>query len=156
MSLKIGANAPSFSLPDQDGKPHSLSDYKGQWVLVYFYPKDDTPGCTKEACAIRDNFPKFKKMAAVVLGISKDSVNSHRKFADKHQLPFTILSDENHEVLKKYDAWGEKSFMGKVFMGIKRISFLIDPNGKIAKIYPKVKPETHADEVLADLKLMQK
>lgn len=154
--LKENSKAPDFSLPDQDGKLHKLSDYKGKWVLVYFYPKDDTPGCTTEACTLRDNLPHFKTSKAVILGISKDSPASHKKFADKYGLPFTLLSDEDHKVLEKYGVWGEKSFMGKVFMGIKRISFLISPEGKIAKAYPKVKPAEHAAEVLKDIEALTK
>jgi peroxiredoxin Q/BCP len=153
MKLSIGQKAPEIKLPDQDGREHRLSDYKGQWVLVYFYPKDDTPGCTKEACMLRDTFPDFKKLKAVVLGVSKDSVKSHKKFADKYKLPFTILADENKEVLQAYGAWGKKKFMGREYDGIFRMSFLIDPQGKIANIYEKVKPAEHAAEVLADLKL---
>lgn len=152
MKLKVGAIAPDFSLRDQDNTIHTLSQYQGKWVLVYFYPKDDTPGCTTEACSLRDNLPHFKTTEAVILGVSKDSVESHKKFADKYGLPFTILSDPDHKTLKKYDAWGEKSFMGKLFIGVKRCSYLIDPSGKIAKIYPKVQPAKHASEVLEDLK----
>lgn len=151
MKLKIGQSAPNFTLPDQNGKDHKLSDYKGSWVLVYFYPKDDTPGCTKEACSIRDNFPKFKKSKAIVLGVSVDSVKSHAKFAEKYDLPFILLSDEDKKVVKKYGVWAKKKFMGKEYMGTVRTSFLIDPAGKIAKIYEKVNPETHAEEVLKDL-----
>lgn len=150
--LQVGKAAPAFSLPDQQGQKHNLKDYKGSWVLVYFYPTDDTPGCTKEACAIRDNLPDFKKLKAVVLGISKDTVVSHKKFADKYKLNFTILADPEHKVIESYGAWQEKKFMGKTYMGTVRSSVLIDPSGKIAKLYPKVKPETHADEVLEDLR----
>ncbi len=152
MKLKIGQLAPNFALSDQTGKTHKLSDYKGSWVLVYFYPKDDTPGCTKEACSIRDNFPKFTKSKAIVLGISVDSVKSHDKFAKKYKLPFTLLADEKKEVVKKYRVWAKKKFMGREYMGTLRTSFLIDPSGKIAKIYEKVNPEIHAEEVLEDLK----
>ena len=126
--LKIGDKAPVFGLLDQNGKTHSLAEYKGQWVLLYFYPKDDTPGCAKEACAIRDNFPDFKKLKAVVFGISADSVKSHKKFADKYNLPFTILSDEDKKVVRKYGVWGKKKFMGREYMGIFRASFLIVPS----------------------------
>ncbi len=149
--LKTGQKAPAIKLPDQNGEVHELKDYAGQWVLVYFYPKDDTPGCTKEACALRDNFPKFKKLKAVVLGISADSVKKHEKFAAKYELPFTLLADENKEVVEKYGVWAEKSMYGRKYMGILRTSFLIDPAGKIAKIYEGVKPELHAEEVLEDL-----
>lgn len=150
--LKIGTKAPELNLPDQSGKIHKLSDYAGKWILLYFYPKDDTPGCTKEACGLRDNFPAFKKMKAVILGVSADSSVKHAKFADKYDLPFTLLSDEKKEVLEKYGVWAKKKFMGREYMGILRTSFLIDESGKIAKIYENVKPEAHAEEVLKDLK----
>ncbi|MDO8492686.1 MAG: thioredoxin-dependent thiol peroxidase [bacterium] len=164
--LKKGNKAPEFSLPDQNSKIHSLKDYLGKWVLVYFYPKDDTPGCTKEACAIRDDYSSFKKIKAVVLGISVDNVKSHAKFVKKYKLPFTLLSDENKEVVKKYGVWQKKKFMparrslgaggGREYMGTLRNSFLINPEGKIAKIYEKVVPELHGKEVLADLKELSK
>lgn len=150
--LKINTKAPDFSLPDQNGKMHNLPDYRGKWVLVYFYPKDDTPGCTKEACSIRDNWPKFEKLDCVVLGISVDSVKSHGKFSDKYKLPFILLADEKKEVVKKYGAWQKKNFMGKSYMGIKRISYLINPKGIVVKVYNDVKPAEHADEVLTDIK----
>lgn len=150
--LKIGDLAPDFTLPDQSGKPHSLKAERGNWVLLYFYPKDDTPGCTTEACALRDNFPKFKKLGVSVFGVSVDKVKSHAKFADKYDLPFTLLADEDKTLVKAYGVWGKKKFMGREYMGTKRWSFLIDPKGKIAKIYQDVKPATHAEEVLADLK----
>ncbi len=152
---KIGAAAPAINLPDQNNKKHKLSDYKGKWVLIYFYPKDDTSGCTAEACAIRDSFPKFGKLKAEVLGISIDSVTSHKKFADKYKLPFTLLSDEDKIVVEKYGVWGEKSMYGRKYFGTNRTSFLVDPNGKIVRIYEKVKPAEHADQVLADLKELQ-
>ncbi|TSC73554.1 MAG: peroxiredoxin Q/BCP [Parcubacteria group bacterium Gr01-1014_70] len=152
MEPATGTKASNFTLPDQNGNIHTLSDYKGQWVLLYFYPKDDTPGCTKEACGMRDVFPKFKKMDAVVFGISADSVMRHKKFAEKYKLPFILLSDENKDIIKAYGVWAKKKFMGREYMGIVRTSFLIDPKGKIAKIYEKVKPETHAEEVLQDLR----
>ncbi|TSC83042.1 MAG: peroxiredoxin Q/BCP [Parcubacteria group bacterium Gr01-1014_19] len=141
-----------FELPDQNGKIHKLSDYNGQWVLVYFYPKDDTPGCVKEACAIRDNFPEFQKLGIQVFGISSDSEKSHFKFVEKYTLPFTLLSDEKRITIKRWGAWAEKRFMGRSYMGTLRMSFLIDPTGKVAKKYDRVKPEVHAEEVLADLK----
>ncbi len=147
-----GSTAPAFTLPDQEGKMHSLADYAGTWVLVYFYPKDDTPGCTIEACAIRDQFKDFSSIGAVVLGISTDSVASHRKFASAYELPFTLLADEHKEIVGRYGVFGEKKFMGKTYMGTTRASFLIAPDGTIAKVYPKVKPEQHAAEVVADLK----
>ncbi|TSC90526.1 MAG: peroxiredoxin Q/BCP [Parcubacteria group bacterium Gr01-1014_2] len=152
MKLKEKQIAPDFKLPDQDGKIHKLSDYRGRWVVLYFYPKDNTPGCTKEACAIRDSFPAFEKLKAKVLGVSVDSVVSHKKFAEKFSLPFTLLADEKKEVVKKYGVWGKKRFMGKEYDGTYRTSFLIDPNGKIVKIYENVKPEIHAEEVLDYLK----
>lgn len=154
--LEVGKKAPAFTLPDQNGKTHKLSDYKGKWVLIYFYPKDDTPGCTKEACGIRDTFPAFKKMDAIVLGVSKDSPAKHQKFIEKYDLPFTLLADEETTMIDAYGAWKEKSMYGKTFMGIQRISYLIDPTGTVAKVYPKVKPEQHAQEVLEDLEELQK
>ena len=147
-----GTRAPEFSLPDQEGKTHSLSDYAGKWVLLYFYPKDATPGCTIEACALRDQFADFEKAGAVVLGVSTDSVASHEKFARTHELPFPLLADPNKEVVGRYGVFGEKKFMGRTYMGTQRASFLIGPDGIIRTVYPKVKPETHATEVLADLK----
>ena len=152
IKLKVGDKAPAFELPDQNGVARSLAEYKGKWILLYFYPKDDTPGCTKEACSIRDNFPNFKKLKAVVFGISANSVKSHKKFADKYELPFVILSDEDKKVVKKYNVWGKKKFMGREYMGIFRASFLIDPSGRIARIFEKVDPETHARDVLEELK----
>ncbi len=156
MNLKVGNKAPQFSLADQDNKTHSLKDYTGQWVLLYFYPKDDTPGCTKEACSFRDNLPKFKKLKAVVFGVSADSVSKHKKFADKYKLPFTLLADEDKKMINAYGVWQMKKFMGREYMGIARTSFLIDPEGKIAKIYEGVKPEAHPEEVLSDLKALTK
>jgi peroxiredoxin Q/BCP len=150
--LKIGSKAPAFNLPDQFGETHKLRDYADQWVLLYFYPKDDTPGCTVEACSIRDNWGAFKKAGVMVLGLSVDPVKKHKKFAEKYDLPFTLLSDEGKQTVKDYGVWGEKKFMGRTYLGIKRWSFLIDPKGKIAKIYEDVKPSEHAAEVLTDLK----
>ncbi|MGH7175695.1 MAG: thioredoxin-dependent thiol peroxidase [Minisyncoccia bacterium] len=153
---QAGEKAPEFTLQDQDGKEHSLKDYRGKWVLLYFYPKDDTPGCTIEACAIRDQFKDFTKIGAVVLGCSTDSVASHKKFVEAYTLPFTLLSDPNKEVVGEYGVFGEKKFMGKTYVGTMRTSFLIDPDGKIAKVYEHVKPPTHAAEVIADLKSLKK
>ncbi len=150
--LKVGQLAPAFTLPDQDGVAHTLKDYKGQWVLIYFYPKDDTPGCTKEACALRDEFPAFGKLKAKIFGVSADTVASHKKFATKYKLPFTLLADPEKTMMESYGVWQKKKFMGREYLGIVRSSFLIDPEGKIVKIYEKVNPLTHADEVLADLK----
>mgnify|MGYP000271127886 CR=1 FL=1 len=154
--MKLGTKAPEINLPDQDAKHHKLSHYKGQWVLIYFYPKDDTQGCTTEACTLRDNFPKFGDLKVKILGISVDSVASHKKFADKYKLPFTLLADENKQVVEKYDVWAEKSMYGRTYFGTLRSSFLVDPNGKIVRIYEKVKPAEHAEQVLADLKILQK
>jgi peroxiredoxin Q/BCP len=154
MALKIGERAPDFTLSDQKGTQHTLSAYRGNWVLIYFYPKDDTPGCTKEACAFRDTFPEFETLKMPVFGISTDSVKSHEKFAVKYQLPFTLLADEQKEVVQLYGVWGKKKFMGKEYDGTHRMSFLIDPEGKIAKIYDKVKPEGHAEEVLSDVRAL--
>lgn len=153
MIPKTGTIAPDFTLPDQSGGSHTLSSYQGKWVLLYFYPKDDTPGCTKEACAIRDADPDLSSLGAVVLGVSADSVSSHKKFAEKYNLMFPLLADENKEVVNAYGVWGVKKFMGREYEGIMRTSFLINPEGVIAKVYEGVKPETHATEVLADLKV---
>jgi peroxiredoxin Q/BCP len=147
----VGAKAPAWVLFDQDGQQRSFSDYKGSWAVLYFYPKDDTPGCTKEACSFRDNLPKFKKMDAVILGVSVDTVKAHAKFVEKYELPFTLLSDVDKQVVKAYGVWGKKKFMGREYLGITRTSFLIDPQGKIAKVYENVKPQTHAEEVLDDI-----
>lgn len=151
MTLSVSDTAPDFTVPDQNGTQHTLSHYQGRWVLLYFYPKDDTPGCTKEACMIRDTFPRFENLHVDVFGVSKDSVESHKKFADKYDIPFPLLSDEEGIALNAYGVWKEKKMMGKTFMGIVRSSFLIDPDGIIKKIYAKVKPEVHAEEVLSDL-----
>jgi thioredoxin-dependent peroxiredoxin len=150
--MKVGQHAPDFTLSDQDGTEHTLSHYKGSWVLVYFYPKDDTPGCTKEACVLRDALPNLKALDTVVFGISGDSVKSHKKFAEKYELPFTLLADENKKVIQQYGVWGQKQMMGRTYMGVKRTSFLIDSQGKIVKIYESVKPDRHAEEVINDLK----
>jgi peroxiredoxin Q/BCP len=141
-----------FTLLDQDGIERSLHDYSGKWVVLYFYPKDDTPGCTTEACNFRDSFHELEAKGVVVIGISKDSVASHKKFADKYGLKFPLLSDPDHAVIEKYSAWGEKKFMGKVFLGILRMTYLIGPAGNIIKTYEKVNPTVHASEILSDLK----
>lgn len=146
--------APLFCLVDENNKKHCLTDYKGQWILLYFYPKDDTPGCTQEACQFRDSWAEFKKLNAVVLGVSGDSIQSHVKFKQKFNLPFPLLSDPGREVMKSFDVLGEKSMFGKKFIGIKRESFLINPKGEIAKHYTHVKPAIHAEQVLRDLELM--
>lgn len=153
--IKIGNLAPDFKTIDQNEKTHKLSDYRGEWVLLYFYPKDDTPGCTKEACAIRDMMPDFKKLKLQVFGVSVQNAKSHKKFADKYDLPFTLLVDEDQKIVNKYGVWGKKKFMGREYMGTMRTSFLINSKGKVAKIYENVKPDTHAGEVLEDLKKLK-
>ena len=147
----IDRSAPEFSLLDQNGHPCALADFLGKWVVLYFYPKDDTPGCTKEACGFRDGFARFKRRGVVVLGISADSVKKHAKFVEKYELPFLLLADEQKTVVEQYGVWVKKKFMGREYMGILRTTFLIDPAGKIAKIYENVKPEGHAEEVLAEV-----
>ena len=148
---KVGEIAPDFSLPDQTGTAHKLSDYLGHFVLLYFYPKDDTPGCTTEACSIRDNFSALTEKGIKVLGVSTDSVKSHLKFDQKYNLEFTLLADAEKEVVNQYGVWGEKTFIGRKYLGTNRVSFLIDPTGKIIQVYPKVDPETHVQEVLKDI-----
>lgn len=152
MALKVGDRAPSFKLKNQDGEIISLTELKGKPVVLYFYPKDDTPGCTKEACNFRDEFPRFGKMRAEIIGISTDSVESHKKFATKYKLPFNLLADEKKEVVEKYNVWKEKNMYGKKYMGIERTTFIIDANGKIARIFPKVKVDEHNKEVMEALK----
>jgi len=147
----VGASAPDIVLPDQDGDTHALAKLRGKWVLVYFYPRDDTPGCTVEACGMRDAWAAFGKAGIAVFGISADSTKSHARFAKKFSLPFPLLADEQKSVVNAYGAWGKKKFMGREFDGILRQSFLVDPKGKIAKVYAKVKPDGHAAEVLADV-----
>jgi len=144
--------APSFRLPDQTGKVHTLAMYKGKWVVLYFYPKDDTPGCTKEACSFRDMSTVFADAGVVVLGVSKDTVASHKKFAEKYHLNFPLLSDESRDVIKAYHSWGIKTFMGRSFEGVKRTTTLINPDGQIQKIYESVNPLIHANQILADIK----
>jgi peroxiredoxin Q/BCP len=154
--LKIGRKAPAFKLVDQDNTEHSLKALAGKWVLIYFYPKDDTPGCTKEACAIADVYNDFKRLKVTVFGVSKDTPKSHKKFAEKYNLPFTLLSDPTMEMMDKYGAFVEKKMYGKVVRGTNRISYLISPDGKIAKVYPEVDPANHALELLKDIKALQK
>ncbi|MBP6881206.1 MAG: thioredoxin-dependent thiol peroxidase [Candidatus Pacebacteria bacterium] len=154
--LKIGRKAPTFSLADQDGVIHTLKQYAGEWVLLYFYPKDDTPGCTKEACMIAEVYKDFKHMKVNVLGVSKDSAKSHKKFAEKYQLPFTLLSDQTMEMMDKYGALVMKKMYGKEVRGTNRISYLIDRDGKIANVYPEVDPASHALELIKDLKQLLK
>jgi peroxiredoxin Q/BCP len=144
--------AADFSLPDQNGKTHTLSQYRGKWVVLYFYPRDDTPGCTREACNFRDSFRVLEKMDVVILGVSKDLVESHRKFAKKYNLNFPLLSDPEKQVIKEYKAWGKKKFLGKEFEGTLRTTYLIGPQGEIKKVYAKVNPLSHAGEIIKDLK----
>lgn len=149
--LQEGVLAPDFALQDQEEVLHNLSDYRGKKVVLYFYPKDDTPGCTKEACSFRDSFGDFRKNGLVVLGVSKDSISSHAKFQEKYSLPFPLLSDTDTTVIKAYEAWGPKKYMGRDYEGVLRITYIIDEEGKILKAYEKVKPQDHAQEILEDI-----
>lgn len=151
LKLKEGDIAPGFSAQTSGGGTISLADLRGKNVILFFYPKDDTPGCTKEVCAFRDQFAQFKSKGAAVLGVSVDPVKSHDKFVSKFKLPFTLVADEDKQIVHAYGVWGQKSFMGRKYMGTHRITFLIGPDGTIRKIWPKVKPEEHAQEVLAEL-----
>ena len=146
--LKEGSTAPAFKTNDSNGETVSLKDFRGQKVVLYFYPKDDTPGCTKEACSFRDAFASYKKKGITVLGVSPDSEAAHKKFVNKYNLPFTLLADTDKAIAESYGVWGEKKFMGRTYMGVHRTTFLIDEKGKIKKIFEKVKPEDHASEVL--------
>ena len=150
--LEVGMKAPEFTLQDQDGREVSLADYRGKKVVLYFYPKDSTPGCTRQACAFAGSLSEIKAQGAVVLGVSKDSVASHRKFADKYGLPFTLLSDPQLEAIQAYGVWQEKKLYGKVSMGVVRTTFVIDEAGVVTAVMPKVKPDTNAAEVLRLLK----
>jgi thioredoxin-dependent peroxiredoxin len=149
--LEAGRGAPDFTLPDQDGKQLTLSDLRGGTVVLYFYPKADTPGCTIQACGVRDRSGEYDAAGARVIGISPDPVDEVRKFADKFDLEFTLLADADHAVAEAYGTWGEKSMYGKKYMGVARATFLIDPDGKIATVFPKVSPKTHDDVVLEAL-----
>ena len=149
--VKVGDVAPDFELKDQNGTPVRLSSFRGKTVVLYFYPKDDTSGCTKEARAFRDGFADFKKRGAVILGVSPDSVKSHDKFVKKFSLPFPLLADEDKKIVEAYGVWGMKIFWGRKYLGTHRVTFLIGPDGRIKKIWPDVKPEEHAEEVLAAL-----
>ena len=151
LKLKEGDSAPAFTALTNGGQTVSLADFKGRPVILYFYPRDDTPGCTKEACAFRDAFADFTAKGAVVLGVSADSVKSHDKFIKKFKLPFTLLADEDKRILEAYGVWGEKIFLGRRYQGIHRVTFLIGSDGRIRKIWPKVKPQEHVTEVLAAL-----
>ena len=149
--LEEGKKAPEIKLKDQDGNTVSLDEFKGQKVVVYFYPKDDTTGCTKEACHFRDEFPRFEKLETKVIGISPDSVESHKKFAEKYNLPFTLLSDAGKDAVEAYDVWKQKSMYGRNYMGVERTTYIVDEDGKIQKVFPKVKVENHIEEVLKAL-----
>ncbi len=153
--LEVGTKAPDFTLNDKDGAPVSLSDFRGKTVVLYFYPKDNTPGCTRQACAFAGAYEGFKEANAVVIGISKDSAASHQKFAEKYALPFLLLSDPERTAIEAYEVWQEKKNYGKVSMGVVRSTYVIDENGIIRKVVPKVKPDTNAEEVLAYLKQEQ-
>jgi thioredoxin-dependent peroxiredoxin len=149
--LAVGTQAPEFATTDQDGKTHRLSDFKGKKVILYFYPKDNTSGCTKEACAFRDKFAEFRQLNVEILGVSIDSEKSHKSFVQKYDLPFTLLADPEKRLVEAYGAWGEKRMYGKKYMGTNRVTYLIDEAGKVAAVFPKVKPDIHADEILAVL-----
>ena len=149
--LEIGTKAPDFTLPDQNGNMHSLSEYRGKKVILYFYPKDNTAGCTKQACGFAERYPRFMEKGAVVLGISKDSVASHKKFEEKYGLPFTILSDPELVAIQAYDVWQEKKNYGKTYMGVVRTTYLIDENGKIVKAFDKVKAADNPEQMLGEL-----
>ena len=147
--LQAGTKAPDFTTTDQDGEKITLKNYRGKKVVLYFYPKDDTPGCTKEACSFRDHFAEFKELGVEVLGISVDSEKSHKAFAQKFKLPFKLLADTDKKIVKDYGVWGEKSMYGRKYMGTNRVTYLINESGHIAAVFPKVKPEEHAAEILA-------
>ena len=147
--LAAGDKAPDFRTIDQDGETVSLKDFRGKKVVLYFYPKDDTPGCTKEACSFRDGFAAFRRRKIEVLGVSVDDEKSHRKFAEKYSLPFRLLADPDKKIVKDYGVWGEKSMYGRKYMGTLRVTYVIDEKGKIAAVWPKVKPEGHAEEILS-------
>ena len=149
--LEIGTQAPDFTLPDQNGNMHSLSEYRGKKVILYFYPKDNTPGCTKQACGFAERYPQFTEKGAVVLGISKDSVASHKKFEEKYGLPFTLLADPELVAIQAYDVWQEKKNYGKTYMGVVRTTYLIDENGKIVKAFDKVKAADNPEQMLGEL-----
>ncbi|WP_455031820.1 thioredoxin-dependent thiol peroxidase [Oribacterium sp.] len=149
--LEVGTKAPDFTLPDQNGNMHSLSEYRGKKVILYFYPKDNTAGCTKQACGFAERYPQFTEKGAVVLGVSKDSVASHKKFEEKYGLPFTILSDPELVAIQAYDVWQEKKNYGKTYMGVVRTTYLIDENGKIVKAFDKVKAADNPEQMLGEL-----
>ncbi|MCC7374886.1 MAG: thioredoxin-dependent thiol peroxidase [Verrucomicrobiales bacterium] len=152
IQLKVGDPAPEFSGPTNGGRMIAAADFRGKHVVLYFYPKDDTPGCTKEACGFRDQYAELEKAGAVVIGVSPDPVKAHDKFVAKFKLPFLLLADHEHRIAEAYGVWGEKTFMGRKYEGVHRVTFLIDPKGRIRAIWPQVKPEEHAAEVLATLR----
>ncbi len=149
--IEEGKNAPDFKLKNQDGETISLKDFEGKNIVLYFYPKDDTSGCTAEACAFRDDFPKFENIDAVILGVSPDSVESHKKFAEKYNLPFNLLSDESKEVCEKYGVWQQKSMYGRKYMGVVRTTYIIDKDGRVKKLFTRVKVDNHNKEVMEAL-----
>ena len=149
--LEIGTKAPDFTLPDQNGNMHTLSEYRGKKVILYFYPKDNTPGCTKQACGFAERYPQFTEKGAVILGVSKDSVASHKKFEEKYGLPFTLLADPELAAIQAYDVWQEKKNYGKTYMGVVRSTYLIDENGKIVKAFEKVKAADNPEQMLGEL-----
>jgi thioredoxin-dependent peroxiredoxin len=151
MPISTGIDAPDFTLLDETGTPRSLADYRGKPVVLYFYPKDDTSGCTTEACSFRDDYSAYEGTGVVILGVSPDSPKSHAMFKQKYQLPFTLLADEDHQVSEAYGVWGRKKFMGREYDGVFRTTFLIDPQGKIAQVWENVKPANHSQEILAVL-----
>jgi peroxiredoxin Q/BCP len=154
--IETGNQAPSFSLPDQTGETIRLENFKGKWVVLYFYPKDDTSGCTAEACSFRDNMGVLQSEDVVVLGVSPDDVKSHKKFAEKYQLNFPLLADTDHSVCEAYGVWQEKSMYGKKYWGVARTTFIIDGEGIVRKVFEKVKPESHADEVLQAIRELRR
>lgn len=151
MTLVAGQTAPDFALPDENGTIRRLSDFRGRYVVLYFYPKDDTPGCTTEACEFRDAYAEYEQAGVVILGVSPDSPRSHARFKEKHHLPFPLLADEGHAVCEQYGVWGRKKFMGQEYDGVLRTTFLIDPQGTIVCVFENVKPAGHSREVLAAL-----
>jgi peroxiredoxin Q/BCP len=151
MPISADQPAPDFSLLDENETPRTLSEYQGKPVVLYFYPKDDTPGCTKEACGFRDDYSAYEETSVVILGVSPDTPKSHLKFKNKYDLPFTLLADEDHKVCELYEVWGRKKFMGREYDGVFRTTFLIDPQGNIAKVFENVKPANHSEEILTAL-----
>jgi thioredoxin-dependent peroxiredoxin len=155
MPISSGKQAPDFTLPDENNTFRRLSDFRGRTVVLYFYPKDDTPGCTTEACNFRDNYSAYINADVVILGVSPDTTQSHGKFKEKFMLPYLLLADKEHKICQKYGVWGPRKFMGRDFEGVLRTTFLIDPNGKILKVFEKVKPSEHSAEVLAEIKALR-